>query len=97
MRRSTEVSHSPQLVSLGSRIRLARKRRELTAERVAHLAGLSVPTLRALERGGAGVGIGAYLSVLKVFGLEKDLDSVGGVDDVGRQLQDLRLQMGKKR
>lgn len=97
MTESNDCSNDLQLVSLGSRLRLARKRRELTAGRAAHQARLSVPTLRALERGGAGVGIGAYLAVLKVLGLEGDLDSVASVDEIGRQLQDSRLQMGKKR
>jgi hypothetical protein len=52
---------------------------------------MSVMTLRSLEAGGAGVTMGAYLSVMHVLGLEQDLNKVGAVDEMGRQLQDAQL------
>lgn len=86
---------SKTLLALGDRLSLARKRRDMTAEQMAKRAGVSVPTLRSLERGGPGVGIGAYLSVLMVLGLERDFDLIGSVDELGHQLQDLRLKRSK--
>ena len=81
------------LVDFGERLRLARLRRRLTARQVAERAGMSPMTLRSLEAGGAGVTIGAWLSVMQVLGLEEDLNKLAAEDVVGRQLQDSRLAL----
>ena len=79
------------LRQFGERLRLARQRRRLSAKQVSERAGMAPLTLRSLERGGSGVTMGAYLSVMQVLGIEKDLDLLGKADPVGRELQDARL------
>lgn len=57
---------------------------------------MSPMTLRSLERGGSGVTMGAYLAVMQVLGIEKDLDLLGAADPLGRELQDARLTVHSK-
>jgi transcriptional regulator with XRE-family HTH domain len=80
------------LVELGQNIRLARTRRKLSAGLVAERAGMSRPTLRAIERGDSGVTLGAIANVLNSLGLVDDLGRVARDDELGRQLEDAVLQ-----
>ena len=79
------------LRQFGDRLRLARLRRRLSAKQVAERSGMAPMTLRSLERGGSGVTMGAYLAVMQVLGIEKDLHLLGKADPVGRELQDAQL------
>ncbi len=79
------------LEELGENIRLARLRRRLSTQLVAERAGMSRTTLRAIEKGEAGVTIGAYANVLHCLGLEKDLVRMARDDVLGRKLQDAGL------
>ena len=84
------------LNALGENLRLARLRRKLSTAQVAERAGLGRTTLVKIEQGHPGVGIGQYLNVLHVLGLEKDLYQVAQDDLLGRKLQDAGL-LTKKR
>jgi transcriptional regulator with XRE-family HTH domain len=79
------------LRQLGERLRLARLRRRLSAKNVAARAGMAPMTLRSVERGGSGVTVGAYVAVMQVLGVERDLDLLAQADPMGRALQDARL------
>jgi transcriptional regulator with XRE-family HTH domain len=79
------------LAELGENVRLARRRRGFSMVLVAERAGMSRPTLRAIERGDDGVTLGALANVLHSLGLEKDLALVARDDAFGRKLQDVEL------
>lgn len=69
-----EIGH--RLEALGQRIRAARQARGWTIAEAAARAGLNRNTLGALERGGPGVAIGSYATMLWVMGLDRSLESV---------------------
>lgn len=79
------------LVRLGDNIKIARLRRKLSAEQIAERAGISRPTLLAIEKGSPSVSIGSYVDVLFVLGLADDLLNVASDDELGRKLQDAKL------
>lgn len=79
------------LAELGENIKLARLRRKLSTMQVSERANLSRQTVVSIEKGLSGVSIGAYIQVLFVLGLEKDLLKVASDDLLGRKLQDSKL------
>ncbi|MBT2246392.1 helix-turn-helix domain-containing protein [Sphingobium sp. BHU LFT2] len=66
------------LAKLGSDLRDARLRRSLPADVVASRAFTTRPTLRRIEAGDPGVGIGIYAAVLQAMGL---LDGLSALAD----------------
>ncbi len=81
---------------MGENIKLARLRRKYSMEQVAERANISRPTLHAIEKGSETVGLGLYLQVLAVLGLEKDLLLVAKDDALGRKLQDANLMVKQR-
>jgi len=77
--------------TLGENIKLARLRRKYSTQQVSERANISRPTLLSIEKGNPNVSIGAYVKVLMVLGLEKDINKVAKDDDLGRRLQDANL------
>lgn len=84
------------LKSLGENIKLARLRRKLSTQQVSERAGISRPTLYAIEKGQPNVAIGLYLQVLFVLGLADDLSRVASDDELGRRLQDAGLTVKRR-
>ena len=62
------------LNTMGEQIKLARLRRQLSAELIAERAGISRATLWSVEKGSPSVAIGIYAAVLHALNnLDKDL------------------------
>ena len=85
------------LKTMGEQIKLARLRRDLSAELVAERAGISRASLWKVESGSPAVAIGIYAAVLHALNnMDKDLLLVAKDDELGRQLQDLDLITRKR-
>lgn len=96
MKRELLPKYERQLRTVGENIRLARLRRDLTTTQIAERAGIGRNAVGKIEKGDEGVSIGAYLRVLIVLGLERDLFRIAEADILGRKLQDAGLQIGKR-
>ncbi|GAA4517049.1 helix-turn-helix transcriptional regulator [Sphingobacterium thermophilum] len=79
------------LAQMGEQIKLARKRRKLTAIQVAERADIARSTLNLIEKGDPSVAMGSYFNVLRVLGLQDDFLKLAADDTFGRKLQDLDL------
>ncbi|HKG04846.1 MAG TPA: helix-turn-helix transcriptional regulator [Pedobacter sp.] len=77
--------------SLGENIKLARKRRKLTAIQLSERAAIERVTLRKIEHGDPSVSMGAYFNVLRALNLHEDFLKLAMDDKLGRKLQDLDL------
>lgn len=85
------------LSQMGEQIKLARLRRNLSAELIAERAGISRATLWEIEKGASTVSIGGYAAVLHAIGgMDEDLMLIAKDDEVGRTIQDLKI-LPKKR
>ena len=85
------------LETMGEQIKLARLRRDLSAELVAERAGISRTSLWKVDSGSPAVAIGIYAAVLHALGgMDTDLLLIAKDDELGRQMQDLNLLTGKR-
>ena len=85
------------LKDMGEQIKLARLRRDLSAELVAERAGISRASLWKVESGNPAVAMGIYAAVLHALNnMDKDLLLVAKDDEFGRQMQDLSLITRKR-
>lgn len=83
------------LVEFGERLRLARLRREISAETLAERSSVSRMTLHRAEKGSPAVAMGTYLRILAALHLEDDINLLARDDKLGRKLQDLELRKRK--
>lgn len=79
------------LCQLGENLRLARKRRKITAQMMSERANLSLMTLRSIERGSPNVSMCNYMAVIACLGFQDDMAKVAADDVLGRDLQDAAL------
>lgn len=89
--------HQQMLSQVGEQIKLARKRRRLTAVQVAERAGIDRTTLYHIEKGKPSVSIGAWFNVLRVMNLHEDFLKLAADDVFGKKLQDLELLAEKNK
>jgi len=64
------------LLSLGQRVALARRARELNQRDLAFLAGVGASSIVALEKGHPGVAMGTLVRVLDALGLLAEMDQL---------------------
>ncbi|MBP3717229.1 MAG: helix-turn-helix transcriptional regulator [Paludibacteraceae bacterium] len=96
MKRELLPSQIRILQTLGEQIRYARLRRDLTTVQIAERAGISRSTLVRIEKGDEGVALGQYFRVLIALGLASDITLVAKEDELGRKLQDAKLEVRKR-
>ena len=85
------------LKTVGEQIKLARLRRDLSAELVSERAGISRSSLWKVESGNPAVAMGIYAAVLHALNnMDQDLLLIAKDDEMGRHLQDLNLLTRKR-
>lgn len=85
------------LARLGDNIRLARLRRNITAELLAERANIGRTTLWNLEKGNANVSLTTLIRVLSALGMAEELGQLAKDDVLGRKLQDIKLMKGSSK
>ncbi|MCR4898159.1 MAG: hypothetical protein K5892_02925 [Acholeplasmatales bacterium] len=85
------------LKEVGNQIRLARLRRDLSVNLICQRAYISRTTLWKVENGDPCVAIGIYAVVLHAIdNMDKDLLKIASDDELGKTLQDLKIDVRKR-
>ena len=87
-------SEREALSHLGSRLKAARLRRNLTQSDIAERAGVTRKVVVALEAGGPGTSIGALAKVMGILGYPERLADMLASDPLG---EDLEAVHGRKK
>lgn len=84
------------LEKVGTQIKRARLRRNLSVEVITDRAGISETTFYAIEKGTSTVSIGAYAAVLAVLELDKDLELIALDEDGKKEYWEYNVQRRKR-
>lgn len=96
MKRPLLPKQQRMLQEMGSQIKLARLRRNITSQEMAQRTSLGRNTIVKIESGEETVAMGSYFRVLIALGLDLDILNLAKDDVLGRKLQDAEL-MPKQR
>lgn len=80
------------LKKMGSNIKRARLRRNISTASLAEQAKISTDTLASIEKGVSTVSIGAYAAVLAVLVLDKDFELIALDEDGKKQFWEQNLK-----
>jgi len=80
------------LAAFGERLKIARLRRNISAEAIAARSNISRMTLYRAEQGEASVSMGTYFRILAALHLQDDINALAADDKLGRTLQDAKLK-----
>ena len=97
-RRTVKITSKTESVifKMGTRIKKARLRRNIMAEKLAEQVGISKGTLSAIEQGVPTVSIGAYAEVLSALDMVSDLNGVAVDIEGKKKYEDVQLRQRKR-
>ena len=97
-RRTVKINVKTEFVifKMGTRIKKARLRRNIMAEKLAEQVGISKGTLSAIEQGVPTVSIGAYAEVLSALDMVNDLNSIAVDIEGKKKYEDVQLRQRKR-
>lgn len=85
------INRMPEFLSLGAYIKIARKRRFISAIQLANNAKINRSTLYFIENGHPGVSMFAYLSVLRELGFFEDILKLIENDVIGKKNYEMKV------